>query len=140
MFSLQISLFSDQNFRFIKKVIIAVADELHMDHVEDCSVNQILSAAEKNKLDMKSAQKTWVDDAIQDLLYLQEMRELDSVDTAAVNKKPTFSNVVPVSGLFLGNILRHENEVKTVVELWGNNKKFNNEHTHRERERERERG
>ena len=63
-----------------------------------------------------------VKDLFEDYLYLMEMKSMD--DVWKNGKTPTatklqLTQVVPISGLAVGVVIRLEQEVATVLELWG---------------------
>jgi hypothetical protein len=59
----------------------------------------------------------------QDVDYLCEMKLLEKRDIQENNDKAiTMTNIVPVSGLIFSRFYRVENELMTILELWGDNR------------------
>jgi len=56
----------------------------------------------------------WIDNTIKDLEYLEKLRKMETKDPANND-----FHIVPISGLILGTFVRYENELKTVMEVWG---------------------
>ncbi len=59
----------------------------------------------------------WTTETIEDLHYLIEMKNLENPIYAASKKKAGVSHIVPISGLVITELMRLENEHKTVMEL-----------------------
>ncbi|MDP2436151.1 MAG: hypothetical protein Q8P67_10445, partial [archaeon] len=59
--------------------------------------------------------RAWISDMLKDILYLEEMREMEKVSEPG---KLQLSNVVPIGGLILSCFFRIENELKTIEDLW----------------------
>jgi hypothetical protein len=60
----------------------------------------------------------WIDNTIKDLGYLSKLRAMEE-DRDPANAD---FHIVPISGLILGTFVRYENELKTVLEVWGGKK------------------
>jgi hypothetical protein len=85
------------------------------------SLNQAIDAY---SLLSPSSSTEWIDVIIKDLIYLNEMKELENVG----HSKDKF-HVVPITGLVMGSIYRAQNECKTISEYWERNEGTKNKET-----------
>ena len=68
----------------------------------------------------------WIEDAIEDIRYLTEMKKLEDPEYAATNSNP---HIVSVTGLCYAVFARLTNELKTATELWEHlQDDFSNQH------------
>lgn len=94
-----------ENMRFV------VAKELGL--ALDSPTFAVDAAAQIATLDAKDQRVKLCKDLLKDLDYLQTMHALETT-TARANM-----DVVPVSGLIVGRFTRFENELQTVLGIWG---------------------
>ena len=100
---------------FIDDAKIVLSEQFGMDLTcENFSIERIQKAymREKNKIDPLVS--VWIDDIIKDLIYLNEMKELEDPNYP----KERSLHIVPISGLVVGVICRFQNECRTVIEFW----------------------
>jgi len=55
-----------------------------------------------------------VENVLGELAYVQKMKQLENS-----SEKTSEKDVVPITGLIVGRIARMENELQTVLEVWG---------------------
>eukprot|EP00012_Vannella_robusta_P003630 CAMPEP_0206183648 /NCGR_PEP_ID=MMETSP0166-20121206/757_1 /ASSEMBLY_ACC=CAM_ASM_000260 /TAXON_ID=95228 /ORGANISM="Vannella robusta, Strain DIVA3 518/3/11/1/6" /LENGTH=1012 /DNA_ID=CAMNT_0053598531 /DNA_START=97 /DNA_END=3132 /DNA_ORIENTATION=- len=79
------------------------------------AVTQLFKEKEEELRQNDESLVEWIEDSIEDIRYLDEMRKLEDPEYAASNSNP---HIVPVSGLVYGVFARLENEHKTANELW----------------------
>ena len=73
------------------------------------------------EMQMELPKDDWVDSALADLKYISRMRDLEQqLEEGSFQEKVL--DVVPISGLIMGQFVRLENELKTAQELWGGRK------------------
>eukprot|EP01114_Cavostelium_apophysatum_P016082 TRINITY_DN4516_c0_g1_i1.p2 TRINITY_DN4516_c0_g1~~TRINITY_DN4516_c0_g1_i1.p2 ORF type:complete len:707 (-),score=176.75 TRINITY_DN4516_c0_g1_i1:2247-4367(-) len=69
--------------------------------------------------DMGDDATMWIDRVAGEITYVEQMKKLENSTVRTDNK-----DIVPISGLIVGRIVRLENELQTVLEVWENNTKL----------------
>jgi len=91
------------------KYIIATEFRLSVD-----SPNLITEATTKlASMDQKDSRYKLYNDLIKDVAYVVKMKELESAG------RVSGMDIVPISGLISGRFTRFENELQTVLSIWG---------------------
>ena len=105
---------------FIRNAGTAIADQLGLEG-SSFSLPTATAAFNQLRATLDEQQATWIDDLLKDIEYLTKIKELEE-------RPPTegsFSDhldIVPMSGLIVGSFYRFENELKTVLEVWADDR------------------
>ena len=97
------------------KAVLSIQLELDVRSFDVSAVSQTFQERYKELKNSDSSLTTWIEDSIEDIRYLIEMKKMEDENYVTNNPNP---HIVPVSGLALGTIARLENEYKTAIELW----------------------
>eukprot|EP00013_Stygamoeba_regulata_P017176 CAMPEP_0177680306 /NCGR_PEP_ID=MMETSP0447-20121125/30101_1 /TAXON_ID=0 /ORGANISM="Stygamoeba regulata, Strain BSH-02190019" /LENGTH=977 /DNA_ID=CAMNT_0019189625 /DNA_START=336 /DNA_END=3269 /DNA_ORIENTATION=- len=109
---------------FVDKIKFLVSERVGRDLEDIADYEKLLEdlKAEEDThgstCDDSSRQPAWLDECIKDIMYITEMKSLEEMD-ATKNQQLKMSKVVPVTGLIFGRFHRLENEMSTVLEMWG---------------------
>ncbi|KYQ90945.1 hypothetical protein DLAC_07822 [Tieghemostelium lacteum] len=106
---------------FILKARIVLCDQFDLP-LKEFSNEKILKCLQENRMDMDQNVAIWIEDMCSDLVYLSEMQRLED---SRANEKVL--HIVPISGLVMNTFARLENELNTVVELWGDDSESEDE-------------
>lgn len=79
-------------------------------------LNRLDELFDEQRKTLPAESVAWMSSMIADLRYLTRMKELEAQLDEGTQEKVL--DIVPVSGLVIGNFVRLENELKTVLELW----------------------
>eukprot|EP01132_Coremiostelium_polycephalum_P000791 gene791-983_t len=97
---------------FIKKAQIVLCEQFDLPLVE-FSLSKASECLQSSRSNLDPQVVIWIEDMLCDLEYLNEMQRLEDV------KNEKVMHIVPIGGLVMNTFARLENELNTVVELWG---------------------
>ncbi|ELR23336.1 uncharacterized protein ACA1_069200 [Acanthamoeba castellanii str. Neff] len=100
--------------RFISNAEIVLAEQFNIPY-ETFALEEaeLKFAAERETLGAEV--RDWIEDMLKDILYLRQMKRLEKPQ----NRKEKILDIVPVTGLIVGRFYRLENELRTVLDVWG---------------------
>lgn len=100
--------------KFITNAQIVLAEQFGMDY-KNFSLEEAEAKFVGEKGNMDPEVLDWISDMFQDIRYLLEMKQLESPQVG----QEKILDIVPVTGLIVNRFYRTENELRTVVEHWG---------------------
>ena len=100
--------------KFISCAQIVLAEQLGLDYRIFC-LEEAEAKFVEGKATMDAEVVDWIGDMLQDIRYLLTMKQLESPQEG---QEKTL-DIVPVTGLIVGRFYRIENELRTVVDHWG---------------------